>query len=164
MGRLHCRQDPVPEAVGGDMQQLNQLSAQQFSALTEVLFHFLTEPREAERFMAQLSEFATTNQISLGPLKSIVKSLLLVPNVIEKYKKGNKPWPIAPLIRTLSQSAKVAHAILGRGTDEDQPASAQICGAAGHCCPLSFPSPPSEISAQKKERKQKQLTISPPLH
>ncbi|XP_053527226.1 COMM domain-containing protein 7 isoform X3 [Artibeus jamaicensis] len=80
MGRLHCRQDPVPEAVGGDMQQLNQLSAQQFSALTEVLFHFLTEPREAERFMAQLSEFATTNQISLGPLKSIVKSLLLVPN------------------------------------------------------------------------------------
>lgn len=28
MGRLHCTQDPVPEAVGGDMQQLNQLGAQ----------------------------------------------------------------------------------------------------------------------------------------
>ncbi|KAG8524117.1 COMM domain-containing protein 7, partial [Galemys pyrenaicus] len=109
MGRLHCTQDPVPEAVGGDMQQLNQLSAQQFSALTEVLFRFLTEPKEVkylvrrdpkcgpvaprhlevkaslravqvERFLAQLSEFATSNQISLGPLKSIVKSLLLVPN------------------------------------------------------------------------------------
>ncbi|KAM5305885.1 COMM domain-containing protein 7 isoform 2-T2 [Glossophaga mutica] len=79
MGRLHCTQDPVPEAVGGDMQQLNQLGVQ-FSALTEVLFHFLTEPKEVERFMAQLSEFATTNQISLGPLRSIVKSLLLVPN------------------------------------------------------------------------------------
>ena len=25
---LNCTQDPVPEAVGGDMQQLNQLSAQ----------------------------------------------------------------------------------------------------------------------------------------
>ncbi|KAK7807397.1 hypothetical protein U0070_025029 [Myodes glareolus] len=46
MGRLHCMQDPVPEAVRGDMQQLNQLGAQQFSALTEVLFHFLTEPKE----------------------------------------------------------------------------------------------------------------------
>nr|XP_042132450.1 COMM domain-containing protein 7 isoform X2 [Peromyscus maniculatus bairdii] len=80
MGRLHCTQDPVPEAVRGDMQQLNQLGAQQFSALTEVLFHFLTEPKEVERFLAQLSEFATTNQMSLGPLKSIVKSLLLVPN------------------------------------------------------------------------------------
>ncbi|XP_072656678.1 COMM domain-containing protein 7 isoform X2 [Canis lupus baileyi] len=80
MGRLHCTQDPVPEAVGGDMQQLNQLGAQQFSALTEVLFHFLTEPKEVERFLAQLSEFATTNQISLAPLRSIVKSLLLVPN------------------------------------------------------------------------------------
>ncbi|KAF6284194.1 COMM domain containing 7 [Rhinolophus ferrumequinum] len=81
MGRLHCTQDPVPEAVGGDMQQLNQLGAQQFSALTDVLFHFLTEPKEVERFLAQLSEFATTNQMSLGPLRSIVKSLLLVPNV-----------------------------------------------------------------------------------
>ncbi|XP_047295888.1 COMM domain-containing protein 7 isoform X6 [Homo sapiens] len=79
MGRLHCTEDPVPEAVGGDMQQLNQLGAQ-FSALTEVLFHFLTEPKEVERFLAQLSEFATTNQISLGSLRSIVKSLLLVPN------------------------------------------------------------------------------------
>ncbi|XP_012866130.1 PREDICTED: COMM domain-containing protein 7 [Dipodomys ordii] len=28
MGRLHCTQDPVPEAVGGDMQQLSQLGAQ----------------------------------------------------------------------------------------------------------------------------------------
>ncbi|KAM9589348.1 COMM domain-containing protein 7 isoform 3-T3 [Trichechus inunguis] len=80
MGRLYCTQDPVPEAVGGDMQQLNQLGAQQFSALTEVIFHFLAEPKEVERFLAQLSEFATTNQISLGPLRSTVKSLLLVPN------------------------------------------------------------------------------------
>ncbi|XP_063489889.1 COMM domain-containing protein 7 isoform X2 [Symphalangus syndactylus] len=79
MGRLHCTEDPVPEAVGGDMQQLNQLGAQ-FSALTEVLFHFLTEPKEVERFLAQLSEFATTNQMSLGSLRSIVKSLLVVPN------------------------------------------------------------------------------------
>ncbi|KAM5305890.1 COMM domain-containing protein 7 isoform 7-T7 [Glossophaga mutica] len=86
MGRLHCTQDPVPEAVGGDMQQLNQLGVQQFSALTEVLFHFLTEPKEVERFMAQLSEFATTNQISLGPLRSIVKSLLLVPNGLSEEK------------------------------------------------------------------------------
>ncbi|XP_047397190.1 COMM domain-containing protein 7 isoform X3 [Sciurus carolinensis] len=68
MGRLHCTQDAVPEAVGGDMQQLNQLGAQ------------------VERFLAQLSAFATTNQIGLGPLRSIVKSLLLVPN--GALKKG----------------------------------------------------------------------------
>ncbi|XP_063104594.1 COMM domain-containing protein 7 isoform X5 [Cavia porcellus] len=68
MGRLHCTQDPVPEAVAGDMQQLNQLGAQ------------------VERFLAQLSEFATTNQMSLGPLRSIVKSLLLVPNGLSEEK------------------------------------------------------------------------------
>ncbi|CAM9577535.1 unnamed protein product [Bubo scandiacus] len=80
MGRLNFTRDPVPEAVSGDMHNLNQLSAQQFSALTEVLFRFLTEPKEVERFMTQLSDFATMNKISLGPLKNIVKSILLVPN------------------------------------------------------------------------------------
>ncbi|XP_062977389.1 COMM domain-containing protein 7 [Elgaria multicarinata webbii] len=80
MGLLNFTREPVPEAVSADMQQLNQLSAQQFSALTEVLFRFLREPKEVERFLAQLSDFAATNKISLGPLKSIVKSLLLVPN------------------------------------------------------------------------------------
>eukprot|EP00069_Balaena_mysticetus_P002437 bmy_16147T0 len=37
-------------------------------------------PEEVERFLAQLSEFATTKQIRPGPLRSIVKSLLLVSN------------------------------------------------------------------------------------
>ncbi|XP_064321645.1 COMM domain-containing protein 7 isoform X1 [Phalacrocorax carbo] len=81
MGLLNFTRDPVPEAVSGDMHNLNQLSAQQFSALTEVLFRFLTEPKEqVERFLSQLSDFAAMNKISLGPLKNIVKSILLVPN------------------------------------------------------------------------------------
>lgn len=73
-----------------------------------MLFRFLTEPKEVrqswrdvpvqlwpeteqrfltalsleqvERFLTQLSDFATMNKISLGPLKNIVKSILLVPN------------------------------------------------------------------------------------
>uniref|UniRef100_A0A493TT12 COMM domain containing 7 n=1 Tax=Anas platyrhynchos platyrhynchos TaxID=8840 RepID=A0A493TT12_ANAPP len=80
MGLLNFTREPVPEAVSGDMHNLNQLSAEQFSALTEVLFRFLTEPKEVERFLTQLSDFATMNKISLGPLKNIVKSILLVPN------------------------------------------------------------------------------------
>lgn len=35
---------------------------------------------QVERFLTQLSDFATMNKISLGPLKNIVKSILLVPN------------------------------------------------------------------------------------
>ncbi|XP_074868326.1 COMM domain-containing protein 7 isoform X2 [Carettochelys insculpta] len=62
------------------MQNLNQLRAEQFSALTDVVFRFLTEPKEVERFLTQLSEFASMNEISLGPLKNIVKSILLIPN------------------------------------------------------------------------------------
>ncbi|KAJ7332226.1 hypothetical protein JRQ81_014406 [Phrynocephalus forsythii] len=80
MAPLHCTRDPLPEAVAADIQQLNPLRAQQFCTLTEVVFQFLQEPKEIERFLARLSEFASENKISFGPLKSIVKSLLLVPN------------------------------------------------------------------------------------
>ncbi|NXO00444.1 COMD7 protein, partial [Rhinopomastus cyanomelas] len=80
MGPLHFTREPVPAAVSGDMHSLSQLSPQQFSELTKVLFHFLMEPKEVERFLTQLSDFATMNKISLGPLKNIVKSILLVPH------------------------------------------------------------------------------------
>ncbi|XP_069507123.1 COMM domain-containing protein 7 isoform X1 [Ambystoma mexicanum] len=80
MVHLNFTRDPVPESVNTDMQNLNLLTGEQFSALTAVIFQFLTEPKEGERLLAQLSEFATANGISLGPLKNIVKSVLLVPN------------------------------------------------------------------------------------
>lgn len=80
MGRLRGARGPLPEAGGGDVQPLNQLSAQQFSALTEVLFQFLTEPKEVERFLTQLSEFASSTQMGLSSLRSMVKSLLIVPS------------------------------------------------------------------------------------
>uniref|UniRef100_A0A8C0G8B4 COMM domain containing 7 n=1 Tax=Chelonoidis abingdonii TaxID=106734 RepID=A0A8C0G8B4_CHEAB len=71
---------PGRRAGSGAMQSLNQLQREQFSALTDVVFRFLTEPKEVERFLTQLSEFATMNEISLGPLKNIIKSILLIPN------------------------------------------------------------------------------------
>uniref|UniRef100_A0A674J3N3 COMM domain containing 7 n=1 Tax=Terrapene triunguis TaxID=2587831 RepID=A0A674J3N3_9SAUR len=61
-------------------QQIFLFQGSQFSALTDVVFRFLTEPKEVERFLTQLSEFATMNEISLGPLKNIIKSILLIPN------------------------------------------------------------------------------------
>ncbi|OXB79324.1 UNVERIFIED_CONTAM: hypothetical protein H355_013245 [Colinus virginianus] len=50
------------DAGSGDVQHLNQLSA------------------EVERFLSRLADFAAVNKISLGPLKSVVKSILLVPS------------------------------------------------------------------------------------
>uniref|UniRef100_UPI00398F0458 COMM domain-containing protein 7 n=1 Tax=Pristiophorus japonicus TaxID=55135 RepID=UPI00398F0458 len=80
MHKLHFSAEPVPDSVSSDIQTLNKLSNQQFSALTEIIFRFVTEPTESERFLSQLSEFASQNGMSPGPLKNIVKSVLLVPN------------------------------------------------------------------------------------
>uniref|UniRef100_A0A8V5H1Q0 Nucleolar protein 4 helical domain-containing protein n=1 Tax=Melopsittacus undulatus TaxID=13146 RepID=A0A8V5H1Q0_MELUD len=81
-GSPRAPQDPVAAAVtrSGSHRALCGQQGPQFSSLTEVLFRFLTEPKEVERFLTQLSDFATMNKISLGPLKNIVKSILLVPS------------------------------------------------------------------------------------
>ncbi|XP_029392316.1 COMM domain-containing protein 7 [Mus pahari] len=64
------------------------------------------EPKEVERFLAQLSEFAATNQISLGPLKSIMRSLLLVPN--GALKKGLTAEQVRTDLLTLGLSEEKA--------------------------------------------------------
>ncbi|XP_067856528.1 COMM domain-containing protein 7 isoform X2 [Heptranchias perlo] len=80
MHKLHFSGEPVSDSVSSDIQTLNKLSNQQFSTLTEIIFRFVTEPTESERLLSQLSEFASQNGMSPGPLKNIVKSVLLVPN------------------------------------------------------------------------------------
>lgn len=80
MQRLHYSGEPVADAVSTDIQTLNKFSDQQFAALTEILFRFVTEPTESERLLNELGEFASQNGMSFGPLKNIVKSALLVPN------------------------------------------------------------------------------------
>uniref|UniRef100_A0A8C6Z4X1 COMM domain containing 7 n=1 Tax=Nothoprocta perdicaria TaxID=30464 RepID=A0A8C6Z4X1_NOTPE len=77
---MHCTRIAHTGHMHGTQDAHCTDGARQFCALTDVLFRFLTEPKEVERFLAQLSDFASTNKISLGALKSIVKSVLLVPS------------------------------------------------------------------------------------
>ncbi|XP_064420294.1 COMM domain-containing protein 7 isoform X1 [Latimeria chalumnae] len=80
MQHLHFTKETLPEIVASDIQYLNKLNQQQFSELLKVLFQFLMEPKESSRFLSQLNEFASQNGMSPGPLRSIMKSVLLVPN------------------------------------------------------------------------------------
>ncbi|KAL4655354.1 COMM domain-containing protein 7 [Arapaima gigas] len=80
MARLQFTKDALPDSVNSDFQNLNKFSEQQFAGLTDILFRFLMEPKETERFLLQLSEFAGENGMSAGPLRSLVKSVLLVPH------------------------------------------------------------------------------------
>ncbi|XP_051887607.1 COMM domain-containing protein 7 isoform X1 [Pristis pectinata] len=80
MHKLHFSGESMSEALSSDIQTLNKLSNQQFSALTEIIFRFVTEPTESVRLLSELSEFASQNGMSSGPLKNIVKSVLLIPN------------------------------------------------------------------------------------
>ncbi|XP_028667424.2 COMM domain-containing protein 7 [Erpetoichthys calabaricus] len=78
MQLLHFTKDALPDSISTDIQNLNKFNQQQFECLTDIIFHFLTEPKEADRCLTQLSEFASENGMSPGPLKNLTKSILLV--------------------------------------------------------------------------------------
>ncbi|KAM9343260.1 COMM domain-containing protein 7 [Pholidichthys leucotaenia] len=77
--QLHFTKDVLPDSVSSDFQNLNKLNEQQFVGLTEILFQFLLQPKETERFLQRLSEFASQHGMSSGPLRNLMKSVLLVP-------------------------------------------------------------------------------------
>uniref|UniRef100_A0A665VP41 COMM domain-containing protein n=1 Tax=Echeneis naucrates TaxID=173247 RepID=A0A665VP41_ECHNA len=77
--QLHFTKDVLPDSVSTDFQNLNKLNQQQFHRLIEILFQFLLEPKETEGFMQQLAEFAGEHGMSAGPLRNLMKSVLLVP-------------------------------------------------------------------------------------
>ncbi|XP_075882974.1 COMM domain-containing protein 7 [Nelusetta ayraudi] len=77
--QLHFSSDAVPDAVCSDFQNLNKFTEQQFVRLLEILFQFLLEPKETDRFMQQLGEFAGAHGMGAAPLRNLMKSVLLVP-------------------------------------------------------------------------------------
>ncbi|XP_072223347.1 COMM domain-containing protein 7 [Leuresthes tenuis] len=77
--QLHLTKDGFPDSASTDFQNLNKFNEQQFFRLIEILFQFLLEPKESERFMQQLNEFAGEHGMSAGPLRNLMKSVLLVP-------------------------------------------------------------------------------------
>ncbi|KAM9445501.1 COMM domain-containing protein 7 isoform 2-T2 [Clarias gariepinus] len=79
MLQLHFAKDTLPDSVSSDFQTLNKFS-EQFLSLTDLLYQFLLEPKESERFLTQLSEFAGENGMAAGPLRSLMKSILLLPH------------------------------------------------------------------------------------
>ncbi|XP_063065680.1 COMM domain-containing protein 7 [Engraulis encrasicolus] len=80
MLHLQFTTETLPEAVVIDFQNLNKFSEQQFARLTEILYQFMLEPKQTERFLTQLNEFAGQNGMSAGPLRTLVKSILLLPH------------------------------------------------------------------------------------
>ncbi|XP_066444251.1 COMM domain-containing protein 7 [Eleutherodactylus coqui] len=80
MMALRCSPASLPDSVASDMQNMRQLSGEQVSRLCSVIFSFLKEQVEVDQFTSQLEDFASDNGISLGPLKSMVRSVLLVLN------------------------------------------------------------------------------------
>ncbi|XP_056403499.1 COMM domain-containing protein 7 [Hyla sarda] len=81
---LRCSPAALPDSVASDIQNLKQLSGEQVSRLSSLIFSFLKEQKEVDLFTSQLEDFAKDNGISLGPLKSIVRSILLVLNAALK--------------------------------------------------------------------------------
>nr|ACI68902.1 COMM domain-containing protein 7 [Salmo salar] len=117
MLQLQFTKDTLPDSVSNDFQNLNKFNEQQFTSLTEILFNFLLEPKEADRFLHQLSEFAGENGMSAGPLRNLMKSVLLLPhgalkkNLTEDQVKEDMEWKFGVTVGT-SELQKVGNTFL----------------------------------------------------
>uniref|UniRef100_A0A4W6EZV5 COMM domain containing 7 n=1 Tax=Lates calcarifer TaxID=8187 RepID=A0A4W6EZV5_LATCA len=87
--QLHFTKDVLPDSVSTDFQNLNKFNEQQFHRLIEILCQFLLEPKETERFMQHLTEFAGEHGMSAGPLRNLMKSVLLVPQGLNEEKAAH---------------------------------------------------------------------------
>ncbi|XP_049611290.1 COMM domain-containing protein 7 [Syngnathus scovelli] len=106
--QLHFTKDVLPHSVSGDFHNLNKFNEQQFLRLVEILFQFLLEPKETEKMMELLSDFASEHRMSAGPLKNLMKSVILVPQgAIKKNLTGEQ---LKEDLQTLGlQEDKAAH-------------------------------------------------------
>ncbi|XP_064154113.1 COMM domain-containing protein 7 isoform X4 [Anguilla rostrata] len=117
MLQLQFTKDTLPDSISTDFQNLNKFSEQQFVSLTDIIFRFLVDPKEADRFLQQLSEFAAENGMSAGPLRNLVKSVLLVPH--GALKKALNADQVKEDLVTLVESPLSCTVKIGRGTDSD---------------------------------------------
>ncbi|CAB1329464.1 unnamed protein product, partial [Coregonus sp. 'balchen'] len=66
----------------------------QFISLTDILFNILLEPKETDRLLQQLSDFAEENGMSAGLLRNLMKSVMLLPHgaLKKNLRRGRGPF------------------------------------------------------------------------
>ncbi|CAB1336308.1 unnamed protein product [Coregonus sp. 'balchen'] len=81
MLQLQFTKDTLPDSVSNDFQNLNKFNEQ------------------TDRFLHQLSEFAGENGMSAGPLRNLMKSVLLLPHGLIEDKAAHFSQQLKLVIR-----------------------------------------------------------------
>ncbi|KAM6977723.1 COMM domain-containing protein 7 [Aplochiton taeniatus] len=109
---LQYAKDTLPDSVCNDFQNLNKFTEGQFVRLTEILFQFLLEPKQTDFFLEQLIEFAGEHGMSFGPLRNIIKGVLLIPQGALKKKTDRRTRLNEEKSLHFSQQWSVHYAVL----------------------------------------------------
>ena len=81
-----------------DISSLGRIDDESFEGLIEIIFKFLLDPKEYEKLVSKLSEFAAEIGVGVGALKNVVRSLLAI------FKSaGRKSIPPNFLLEDLEQ-------------------------------------------------------------
>ncbi|GAB1609211.1 COMM domain-containing protein 7-like [Argonauta hians] len=67
-------------ALKSDLQTLDKFETEQFSQLVQLMFSFLVDPNKSSQMLTHLETFAEETGANLAALKSVFKSLLMIPN------------------------------------------------------------------------------------
>lgn len=76
MSSFHFSKGSADDQIINDLKSLDRFEEAAFNELLDIVFAFLTSPKDGDRFMNQVAEFASGHGVSVGALKNVMKSLL----------------------------------------------------------------------------------------
>ncbi|KAK3739185.1 hypothetical protein QZH41_017337 [Actinostola sp. cb2023] len=76
MSSFHFSKGTADDQIINDLKSLDRFEESAFIELLDIVFGFLTSPKDGDRFMNQVAEFAAGHGVSGGALKNVMKSLL----------------------------------------------------------------------------------------
>lgn len=76
MSSFHFSKHPADDQIIADVKSLDRFEEEAFTELLDIVFAFLTSPKDGDRFMNQVTEFAGGHGVGVGALKNVMKSLL----------------------------------------------------------------------------------------
>lgn len=103
MSSFHFSKGSTDDQIINDLKSLDKFEEEAFGELLDIVFAFLTSPKDGERFMNQVTEFASGHGVGVGALKNVMKSLLsffksalkrnLTPlQIKEDFERIGKSW------------------------------------------------------------------------
>lgn len=73
MSSFHFSKHPADDQIIADVKSLDRFEEEAFTELLDIVFAFLTSPKDGDRFMNQVTEFAGGHGVGVEMVKTMIR-------------------------------------------------------------------------------------------